>query len=152
MSIFAYLHFRTHKQWYFSQYIILEIVFSTSRTFSGMPESASLYESYLWILFRAFARRELNGLFSQIHISGPMWDRRVRIGWYFKEITAVTEKKGPSFFFFLFLSFVFFSWKKKYIFMWEIKAKAFIINTKRNWFCSSVLVQWLYLYKGQWMM
>lgn len=151
MSIFAYLHFRTHKQRYFSQYIILEIVFSTSRTFSGMPESASLYESYLWILFRAFAGRELNGLFSQIHISGPMWDRRVRTGWYFKEITAVTEKKGPSFFFVPFLRF-FFSWKKKYIFMWEIKAKAFIINTKRNWFCSSVLVQWLYLYKGQWMM
>lgn len=100
MSVFAYLHFRTYKQCYFSQYIVLEIVFSTSRTFSGMPESASLYESYLWILFRAFAGRALNGLFAQIHISGPMWDRRVRIGWYFKEITAVTEKKGPSFLFF----------------------------------------------------
>lgn len=98
MSVFAYLHFRTHKQWYFSQYITLQIFFLTSRTFSVMLESASSYESYLWILFRAFTGRELNGLFSQRHISDPMWEGRVRIGWYLKEITIVTEKKGPSFF------------------------------------------------------
>lgn len=151
MSVFAYLHFRTHKQWYFSQYIILQIFFLTSRTFSGMPEWASLDESYSWILFRAFAGRELNGLFSQIHISGHMWEGRVRISWYFKEITIVTKKKGPSFFA-PFLSFFPSFPEIKYTFMWEIKAKAFIINTKRNWFCSSALVQWLYLYKGQWMM
>lgn len=98
MSAFAYLHFRTLKQWYFSQYIILQIFFLTSRTFSGMPESASLYESYSLILFRAFAGRELNGLFSHIRISGHVWEGRVRITWYCKEITMVTEKKGPSFF------------------------------------------------------
>lgn len=52
MSLFAYLYLRTNKQ-YVSHCIFVQVFFLANRTFSGMPESASLYKSYLWLLFRA---------------------------------------------------------------------------------------------------